>query len=212
MRITLTDVHKALTLTNFDGVAAQRKMTPALRRNLRPRESGRQPRLGGVLVLLYCYQREYYLLLTRRREDLNAHAGQISFPGGRCEEGETFAETALRETCEEVGVAPADLQVLGGLTRLYIFPSDFVVQPFVAWHHNGKRPHFSPNDAEVAEVLEVPLAHLLDPGNRHEEPWTIRGLEMDVPFFEWQGHQIWGATAMMLSEFLERLRVAIGDQ
>ena len=206
MSISLDEINKALDLPDFDGTAAQLMMMPAFRRNVRPIERTGQPRLGGVLLLLYCHQDELHLLLTRRREDLNSHAGQISFPGGRLDDGETLRETALRETFEEVGVSPESVHIMGALTRIYILPSDFEVHPFVAWYRNGKRPFFQPNDAEVAQILEVPLSHLLEPANRKEEPWTIRNFEMDVPFFEFQGHKIWGATAMMLSEFLERLR------
>ncbi len=210
MQVRLDDVKNGLNLPEFDGVAAQRLMMPALRSNMRPWNWGGQPRLGGVLVLLYCYQNELHVLLTRRRDDLNAHAGQISFPGGRCEEGETFYETALRETFEEVGVYPAALAALGPLTQIYILPSDFEVHPFVAWHHDGQRPSFQPNVAEVAHILDVPLSHLLDPVNRKEEIWNLHDIEMDVPFFDFHGEKIWGATAMMLSELLERTRSVIG--
>lgn len=209
MYVTLDDVKQALTLPDFDGRAAQRHMMPALRANFRPREREGQPRLGGVLLLLYCHDDELHLLFTRRRDDLPSHAGQISFPGGRCEPAEPFLTTALRETDEEIGVPPHMLTVLGALTPIYILPSDFEVHPFVAWHSDGHRPHFNPSLTEVAELIEAPLYHLLNPANRHEEIWDFRGMEMLVPFFDVHGHQVWGATAMMLSEFLERLRLGM---
>ncbi|MEZ4643838.1 MAG: CoA pyrophosphatase [Chloroflexota bacterium] len=212
MQVSLNDVKTALNIPDFDGVAAQRLMMPSLRRNERPWNQAGQPRLGGVLVLLYCHKQELHVLLTRRRDDLNSHAGQISFPGGRQETGETFRETALRETFEEVGVYPGALTVLGQLTPIYILPSDFEVHPFVAWHHDGKRPFFQPNLAEVARILDVPLSHLLDPANQKQEVWDLRGIEMEVPLFDFYGEKIWGATAMMLNDLLERLRQVLITQ
>jgi 8-oxo-dGTP pyrophosphatase MutT (NUDIX family) len=146
-----------------------------------------------------------HLVLTRRRDDLQSHAGQVSFPGGRREDGESLQTTALRETFEEVGILPTELALLGRLSSLYIPPSDYEVHPFVAWYKNG-RPLFTPQESEVAEILEVPLSHLLDPATRLEEPWEIRSYQLNVPFYLVSGHKVWGATAMMLSEFLERLR------
>lgn len=206
MGTTLANVQQALQIPGFDGVAAQLKMAPTFRPNSRPPDRHGQARLGGVLVLLYCLEGELHLVLTRRREDLNSHAGQISFPGGRNEYPETLSHTALRETQEEIGVLPTAVSLLGPLSHLYIPPSDFEVHPFVGWHQDGKRPNFIPHTHEVAEILEVPLRHLLDPATRREEPWELRGMQVMVPFFDVFGHKVWGATAMMLSEFIERLR------
>jgi hypothetical protein len=108
------------------------------------------------------------------------------------------------EAYEEIGIAPEELALLGRLSHLYIPPSDYEVHPFVAWHKNG-RPTFTPQETEVAEILEVPLSHLLDPTTRQQETWQIRGYELEVPYYLVSGHKVWGATAMMLSEFLDRL-------
>ena len=203
---TLDDVKIALTLPDFDAAAAQRKMAPVTRPIRRPDAQPGQARLGGVLILLYCYQQELYLVLTRRRDDLNSHAGQVSFPGGKHETGETLQETAVREAQEEIGIDPAVITILGELTPLYIPPSDFEVHPTVAWYSNGRQPTFYPSDAEVAEILEVPLRHLFRPESRVEELWNWRGSDVLVPYFNVEGHKVWGATAMMLSELVERLR------
>jgi len=212
MRVTIDDVQQALALTEFDGLAAQMMMMPQFRPTGRPKEWAGQPRLGGVLALLYCYRDELHVLLTRRRDDMKSHAGQVSFPGGRREDGEPFLQTALRETEEEVGVRPSTLTILGQLTPIYILPSDFEVHPFVAWRGDEERPVFQPNTTEVAELLEVPLAHLLNPTNCHAEMRNLHGFEMLVPYFEFQEHKVWGATAMMLNELLERLRAVNGKQ
>jgi len=206
MQLSLENVRRALALKNFDVQAAHSKMMPVPRKTRRPPDMPGRVRLGGVLVLLYCREGQLHLVLTKRRDDLQSHAGQVSFPGGRHEPPESLSETALRETHEEVGVNPTSLTLIGELTPLYIFPSDFEVHPFVAWHANGARPGFTPNSNEVAQIIETPLARFFDPAVRMEETWTIRGYRLQVPFFDIQGHKVWGATAMMLSEFLERLR------
>lgn len=207
MTPTIEQVKEALRLPDFDGLAAHKKMMPAPRPLVRPFELSGSPRIGAVLLLLYCHQDELSIVLTRRRDDLQSHPGQISFPGGRHEAPETLVMTALRETHEEIGVEPDVLTVLGELTPIYILPSDFEVHPFVAWYKNGERPFFHPDPREVAEIVEAPLRLLLDPAIRAEEVWNIRGLEVAVPYFAVGSHKVWGATAMMLSEFLERLRL-----
>jgi 8-oxo-dGTP pyrophosphatase MutT (NUDIX family) len=212
MTITLDIVKQALALEDFDGRSAQLKMAPIIRQNLRPPGSPGQPRIGSVLILLYCLADELHLVLTRRRDDMRSHAGQISFPGGKQEPEESLMTTALRETHEEIGITPNQLTLLGNLTPIYIMPSDFEVHPFVAWYHNGQRPIFHPAPHEVAEIIETPLAHLLDPVARREEMWELRGQEFLIPFFAIGSHQVWGATAMMMSEFLERIRLVNGRQ
>ncbi len=202
---TIEEVQQALNLVEFDGWSAQRKMTPAARESQRQPDRLGRPRQGGVLILLYPQQGELQLVLTRRRDDLNSHAGQMSFPGGQREARETLVTTALRETEEEIGVPAHSLHVIGQLTPLYIPPSDFEVYPFVARTGNGSQPKFTPNPAEVAEIVEVPLQHLLDPASRNEQLWQIRGHDITVPYYTVGHHKVWGATAMMISELVERL-------
>jgi hypothetical protein len=100
---------------------------------------------------------------------------------------------------------------MGNLTPLYILPSDFEVHPFVAWYDSGQRPLFHPAPHEVAEIIEAPLTHLLDPATRREEIWQLRGRDLLVPFFAVGSHKVWGATAMMMSEFLARVRAVNGS-
>lgn len=206
MLFTKEVIRRALELPAFDGQAAQQQMIPRPR-GPRPADAAGRPRQGAVLVALYDKDGHTYLVLTRRRDDLNDHAGQISFPGGRREAGETLPATALREAEEEIGLRPDELTILGQLSRLYIPPTDYEVHPFVAWHDG--RPRFRRQASEVAEILEVPLAYLLDPASRHEEAWELRGMVVQVPFYLVESHKVWGATAMMLSEFLERVRAVI---
>ena len=159
---------------------------------------------AGVLILLYSWKNRLHLVLTRRTERVEHHQAQISLPGGRQEERESFEQTALRETCEELDITPESVRILGQLTPLYISPSNYCIYPVVAT--TDFRPDFHPSIYEVAEVIEVPLDHLLDPQNVHKEIRTIRGAEVWVPFYFLRGHKIWGATAMVLAEFIELMK------
>jgi 8-oxo-dGTP pyrophosphatase MutT (NUDIX family) len=207
MELTTAVIRQALALPDFDVQSAHHQMLPVGRtRQQRPPELPGEPRVGGVLLLLYCHEQIMHLVLTRRRDDLTSHAGQISFPGGRREANETAVQAALRETEEEIGVSAATISILGELTSIYIPPSDFEVHPFVGWVIGGKRPSFVPEAREVAEIIEVPLHHLLDPHTREAGPIPVRGATYTVPYYNVNGHKVWGATAILLSEFLERLR------
>jgi 8-oxo-dGTP pyrophosphatase MutT (NUDIX family) len=162
---------------------------------------------AAVLILLYERHGELWFPLTRRTETVETHKGQISLPGGARENGDqSLRETALRETCEELGVCPETWNVLGQLSTLYIPPSEFIISPYVA--HTSTGPTFRPDPTEVADVIETPLSLLLDPATVRWEEWTLRDTPVKVPFFDIKGHKVWGATAMVLSEFVTVLREA----
>ena len=135
---------------------------------------------------------------------MGLHQAQISFPGGRQEQGESFEQTALREAHEELGIPLGSIIILGELTPLYVPPSNYCVYPVVAVAK--ERPDFQPSELEVAEVIEVPLDHLLDPENIQKEMWRYKGADLEVPFYFFKGDKIWGATAMILAELLELLK------
>lgn len=163
---------------------------------------GRDCREAGVLALFYPDEERGrpVLVLTERHLDLDDHGGQISFPGGQREAGESLRDAALREAHEEVALDPQAVNVLGRLTPLYIPPSNFCVHPFVGVTEAA--PALRPTDAEVGAILHVPLARLLRPGAVVEEEWTIHGFRATVPFYDIDGPPVWGATAMMLAELL----------
>jgi 8-oxo-dGTP pyrophosphatase MutT (NUDIX family) len=161
-------------------------------------------RRAGVLALLYPHDGELHIVLTRRTDSVEDHRGQISFPGGSLDPGETAPAAALREGWEELGIDGGKVEVLGALSPLYIPPSGFCIYPTVAY--TAERPRFVPNTEEVAEVIEVSLAHLLDPATRREEIWEIRGENVRVPFYAVGSHKVWGATAMVLCELLALTR------
>lgn len=186
------------------GYEAQRRMSPSHREFVPPPGKG-PPFTGAVLLLLYPGGgEELFIPLTVRTENVAVHKGQVSFPGGACEpEDASLSHTALREACEELGVCEEDVRIMGALTPLYIEPSNFCVHPFVAYQ--GRRPSFVPQAAEVFEVLEVPLSHFLDDRNTGIEDWMIGGIMRRIPYFDVYGHKVWGATAIILSEFVALL-------
>jgi len=159
---------------------------------------------AGIMLLLYPRDGVPHLVFIQRTATVEHHKHQISFPGGRIEEGEDFERAALRETREEIGVDPDLIRVIGRLTPLYIPPSNFCVYPVVG--AAAEAPSFTPDPGEVAGIIEVPLPHLLDPGSIRSERRFILGAERDVPYYGFGPHMIWGATAMVLAEFLEILK------
>jgi 8-oxo-dGTP pyrophosphatase MutT (NUDIX family) len=160
-------------------------------------------RKAGVLVLLYIRGGRLHLALTRRTDSLLHHRGQISLPGGERHPGESLEATALRETQEELGLDLGPVRLLGRLTPLYIPPSNFCVYPTVASLPGP--PAFRPQPEEVAEVIEAPVDVLGGPACVHRETRHYGGLDHDVPFYDLDGHKIWGATAMVLAELLALL-------
>lgn len=157
-------------------------------------------RRAATLVLVYPgAAAEARFVLTVRPDTLRDHSGQVSLPGGRLEAGETPEDAARREAWEEVGVPPDAPRVLGRLSPIYIPPSGFAVWPVVA--ALDASPAFRPHDAEVAALLDVPLADLLAPDARRTVPMTLRGARFEVPVFALGGRDVWGATAMMLAEW-----------
>lgn len=200
----LVEALRARLREPLPGLAAQLSMGPPQRGAPEQwTEAQQNGRRAAVLALLYPFEQTTALVLTQRHADLKDHSGQIAFPGGRIEPGETAVEAALREGWEEVGVDPAEPDVLGTLTDLYIPPSDFTVTPVVAAIH--ERPVFRPQEEEVDVIIEVPLPALLDPASRTSAVWTIRGREIEIPYFAFGEFEIWGATAMMLAELLALL-------
>lgn len=194
------------------GTAAQNRMAPQPRARDENYDQPRpDARRGGVLALFYPHNNQLHLPLILRPTYTGVHSGQMGFPGGGFDPLDAdLTATALREAYEEVGVHPSEVTVLGHLTPLYVFASNYLVLPTVGWAEY--RPSFRPDPYEVAKLVETPLLDLLNPDNRRVETWDLRGRTAQVPIFAVQGQTIWGATAMMLSELLalEAMRMAPG--
>ena len=185
------------------GLDAQLRLAPRPRVGWDPHHPPDGLRDAAALVLLYPVDEAPHVLLTVRGA-LRHHTGQVSLPGGAVDAGETFEHAAVREAVEEVGVVASDIQVLGRLTSLHIPVSGFLLHPVVA--AADARPRFMAAPGEVARLLEVPLALLGDEETVRYERRTFerqnRLVDVEVPFFDVHGEKVWGATAMVLAEFL----------
>lgn len=160
-------------------------------------------RRAAVMLLLYRRSGIWHLPFIVRPEHMAHHGGQIAFPGGRVEDGESVEVAARRELMEELGLT-GEVEMIGCLTDFYVAASKYLVTPWVGVHADD--PVLAPDPGEVAEVVEVPLAHLVDHGCLGDGVFDSTIGPIEAPCFVWKSHRIWGATSMMLSEFLHVLR------
>jgi 8-oxo-dGTP pyrophosphatase MutT (NUDIX family) len=185
------------------GLDAQLKMAPSPRLNWDPLNFPEGARDGAALLLVYPHDETLFVALTVRGSGLRNHTGQVSLPGGRVDEGETFEQAAVREAQEEIGVDPGSVDVLGRLTPLHIPVSGYVLHPIVGV--TPMRPAFQRAEWEVARIVEVPVSRLTDPAIvKHEVRTRIdkgHSIDVNVPYYDIDGEKVWGATAMVLSEF-----------
>ena len=165
---------------------------------------------AAVMLLLYPKDGEFCVLLNKRSDHVEHHKGEISFPGGRKDEAdETLLHTALRETYEEMGIRPEDVEVLGEVDDMPT-SSQFLISTTVA---TIPYPYlFKPNKQEVAEVLEVPISALMDEDNARDEVRITDGQLLNSPSYAYQGHLVFGATARVLKRFLELIDAAPGKE
>jgi 8-oxo-dGTP pyrophosphatase MutT (NUDIX family) len=186
------------------GPAAQDRLAPVPRRNWAPGFNPARVRNAAGLLLVFPKRQEgpAHIILTVRAEALR-HGGQVSLPGGVVDPGETFEQAALREAHEEVALPLDQVRVLGPLTPLDIPVSGFRLHPIVAVQLS--RPRLTPSDHEVARILEISVADLLNPEHFGAAERTRDGVVFTVPAFRVAGVEIWGATAMILAEFLALL-------
>jgi len=184
------------------GEEAHFLMEPEMRRQWRNLEKieARNPKKAAVMALFYPKDGETYILFILRKSYQGVHSNQVGFPGGKVEPSDAnLLRTALRETYEEVGVPEAAVEVLKQMTRMYIPPSNFWVQPFVGLYKNPQP--FKIQESEVEALIEVQLETILDDANVDSQQITTSyAKNIEVPTFGFQGHTVWGATAMMLNE------------
>ncbi len=182
-------------------------MAPVPRTGWRPGLLPDDARPAAALLALFPDAGGAHFILTKRSSDLPTHRGQVSLPGGAVDPGESLAQAALREAHEEVGIAPGAVDLLGALTPVHIPVSGFVLHPLVGWL--SSRPQMVPAPGEVSRLIDVPVSELLDPG-RHRRVVSVReGIEFEMPYFDLDGEQVWGATAMVLAEFAAVLGVHV---
>ena len=191
------------------GEPSQVKMAPTFRVELmeRYRESVKTAKKAGVLILFYPNeQAQTHLILILRKTYQGVHSAQVGFPGGKLEKGDgSLEQAALREAYEEIGVEQHLVKILKAMTHLYIPPSNFTVYPFLGIAENT--PTFMIEEKEVEDTIEVALPHLMDENNRITTLVnTSYKKNVEVPAFRLNGHIVWGATAMMLSELKDLLK------
>ncbi len=209
MREFTTRIKEEL-LKPLPGEPAQKLMSPTVR-NIRPYSQDEfiDPIPSGVLVLLYQQGDDQVKFPLIQRPVYNgAHSGQIALPGGKMEKRDaSVIETALRETQEEIGINPKHVEILGKLSELYIWASNHTVTPVVGWLH--EIPSFKPDPLEVAGILSADL-NVLNPVNpvQTAELLVRNSFKIQAPYYSVEGQVVWGATAMMLSEFSVLLRQA----
>jgi len=162
-----------------------------------------------VLAALFDEEGESRVVLTRRASTMRSHRSEVSFPGGRVEAGETLVGAALRESNEEVGLDPRDVEVIGELTPLTTFSSGALIQPFVGFLPGRPLLRANPNEVELA--FDVALAELLADGIHRSERWAFGDVRRDIHFFDLPGDIVWGATARMLWELLSRVTGTVPD-
>jgi 8-oxo-dGTP pyrophosphatase MutT (NUDIX family) len=157
-------------------------------------------RNSSVLVPVVTWKQELEIMFTLRTAGIK-HGGQISFPGGGREGDETIEETALREAHEETGLKPQNVEVVGSLTPLYVNHSENMVTPVVGFLNEEQ--DFCANPNEVDEIFTVPISKLVNGEFSKVEDWKLRDLDYSIPLWDVHDVPLWGATAMMLSEFVE---------
>ena len=166
---------------------------------------------SAVLLPIYCKQGQYYLLFTKRTERVKEHKGQISFPGGAYQKGDrTLVDTALRESAEEIGLVPSEVEVLGALDDTVTMTSNYIISPFVAtipWPYP-----FKVNHREIEEIIEVPISVFRDKDCLHQETKIIDGEAVTSYSYHYQGRVIWGATARILNQFLDIFAKVMEDK
>lgn len=191
------------------GETAHLKMAPYKRANIKEvLKSGKTPRIASTLLLLHNNNGNINFTLIKRPNYDGAHGGQISFPGGKLEQNETIKEAATRETEEEIGVTRKDIHILGELTQVYIPPSNFLITPFIGYIQ--EKPRYSPDTREVEKILDIPITELLDERLVKSKKISVnkygeKKFYIDAPYFELQNQVVWGATALVLSEFKDIL-------
>jgi 8-oxo-dGTP pyrophosphatase MutT (NUDIX family) len=200
----LTDVEAKLRLRlagTLPGVAAQVRFAPVPGApGWRAGEFPTDARTAAALLLIYPGTHGVAIPLTVRASTLARHAGQISLPGGATDPGETLAQAALREASEEIGIDPDAVRVLGELTPVHVLVSGFTLHPVVGV--TDIRPPFQAAPGEVDEIVEVQLEDLRDASRIRTGTQVREGVAVEYPYFDLSGHRVWGATAMVLGEFI----------
>lgn len=187
---------------DLPGEKAHIKMAPAIRNYYKPTNKARK---AGVLILLFPKNNELHIAFIQRTEYNGPHSGQISFPGGKYELiDKNIIDTALRESQEEIGINPNLVDIFGKLSPLHIPISNFIVNPIIGMYKTT--PIFKIDPKEVKKIIEIKLKDLINPKNCTTKEFKYGDLSFSAPIYNPDNTIIWGATAMMLSEFIEIIK------
>ena len=184
------------------GLKSHRKLVPPGRELTPPAGALSLVKHSGILFLLFPEENRLFTCLIKRPVSMKHHPGQIGFPGGKVEENDDSPQkTAIREAEEEVGLSPGSFSIIGKLSDLYIQVSNFIIHPFVAWA--DKKPSFSKNNLEVEDIILFPVQDFMENEQMDEVVLDTFSGPLKVPYYPYNGEIIWGATAMILSEFFD---------
>jgi 8-oxo-dGTP pyrophosphatase MutT (NUDIX family) len=185
--------------SKLPGRDAQYRMAPSLRPPGNAGNDGSRSKPSGVLILLFPGDDGISTVFIERAQG-GPHGGQVSLPGGKREKGDTdLTFTAMREASEEIGINPEEVELLGLLTPLYVPHSNYCIQPVIGYCQ--EKPSFESNPVEVDEIVVVSLESLFSPENRRIMNYKWGGSTIEAPYYDAGGHMVWGATAMIISEF-----------
>ena len=205
----LIDKLQSRLMGNLPGAQAHDRMKVIPMGPIKPFFDNKMPpKSGSVLILLFPHEGEVFFPLTERPEYVGTHSGQISLPGGKAEFGEDAIATALREGQEEIGIDPAQVQIIGRLSEFFVIPSNFLVTPIVGYIKS--KPVFVPDPVEVKKIILGNISALLDDQAIRTKEIVVAGrFHLEAPHFEIEEKIVWGATAMMLNELREILKHSI---
>ena len=193
-------------LIQLPGVEAHLRLAPEIR--IKDLKIGAEPTHAmdsAVLILLYPVKNRLHTVVILRNEYNGVHSGQISLPGGKHEKSDIdFLFTAVRESEEEIGIIPTDIEIVGQLSRFYVRPSNFIIYPFIAYQPT--RPEFHPDATEVKRIIEIDIFEELNFNKIVNRTLTFKNdIQIHAPGFTVGGEFLWGATAMIISELISVL-------
>ncbi len=196
----ISEITKAFKGT-LPGLNSHKKAMPESRRTMLSRFSEENAKRSAVLLLLYPDHDRWYIPFIKRTVDGTVHSGQIAFPGGKYEDSDAdYFDTAKREAEEEIGINGQDVIIINSLSPLIIPVSNFIVYPVVGYMNY--KPEFSMLKEEVAGIHIVDMESLIN--NRIKNKMIQAGVtEIKAPFYEFEDFEVWGATAMILAEFID---------
>ncbi len=184
------------------GINAHCRLFPEGRELLPPINEAEKMKHSAILFLIFPENEKFYTCLIKRPASMRYHPGQLAFPGGKVEKGDLSPQmAAIRETEEEVGVGPGSYLIIGKLSDLYIPVSNFIIHPYLAWA--DRKPDFFANYSEVEDIVLFPLHDFMENEHIEQTQMTTSFGMTNVPYYSCYSEKVWGATAMILSEFFE---------